>query len=89
EKQKNRKTEKQKNRKTEKQKNQSAKSSALWQGGKGRIPGSIHQYVTRNSERSQHSHRVEDDADSINHPVCGMRQGKNSGEHTSVCDPEF
>ncbi|HHN8391849.1 TPA: hypothetical protein ACRRYK_003867, partial [Morganella morganii] len=46
-----------------KQKNQSAKSSALWQGGKGRIPGSIHQYVTRNPECGQHRHRVEDDAD--------------------------
>ncbi|MEY1635774.1 hypothetical protein [Morganella morganii] len=64
EKQKNRKTEKQKNRKTEKQKNESAKSSALWQGGKGRIPGSIHQYVTGVAERSQRSHRPEDDADS-------------------------
>ncbi|QXO45543.1 hypothetical protein JC862_14510 [Morganella morganii] len=82
------KKQKTKNKKIHK-KNQSAKSSALWQGGKGRIPGNIHQYVTRNSECSQHSHRAEDDADSINHPVCGIRQGKNSGEHTSVSDPEF
>ena len=67
---------KQKNNKIQKR-NQSAKSSALWQGGKGRIPGSIHQYVTRNSECSQHSHRVEDDADSLNHFVCGMRQSED------------
>ena len=34
----------------------------LWQGGKGRNPGSIHQYVTRISECGQRSHRLKDEA---------------------------
>ncbi|ROJ31128.1 hypothetical protein BFD15_02675 [Morganella morganii] len=43
---------------------------------KGRIPGSIHQYVTGVAERSQHSHRPEDETDKSAKSFVSQEGGK-------------
>lgn len=64
-----------------------AKSYILWQGGNRRKPGSIHRYVTRFPERSQRSHRTQDEALRKIMRSVARRQSKETGEHTPVCDP--